>query len=387
MKPRIVFATTVFQDVATGPGMYAQYLWQAFGDDPEIEFHLVAPAAEERHPRLHTLDAADTAGSIYERIAHRALQVAGQREGTIIHSNAAHASGAFVGYAGPWAVQVNDYEVADVTRHMAATLLGKGPRRLASLLWRRRQERRVVAATCEVVCNSQYTRQRVLDAYGADADRVCTIYKAVDTQAFKRPAALGADPLGGRKGPRIALVGTNWQLKGLDTLLKAMPRLLHRHPRATLAVAGAPRDSVNVRMIDLYRRLNLGDSVTFVGRLDRSALAAMLWHSDLFVLPSRCEGFGVAVLEAMGAGVAVVASNVGGLPEIVGHRWGVLVEPDQPQALAEAIDALLSDDARRGQLAAAGPQRAGEFDLQHMISGVRALYSRLNGGGDRQQHG
>ncbi|MCE5278162.1 MAG: glycosyltransferase family 4 protein [Planctomycetaceae bacterium] len=377
---RIVFATTVFDEVANGPAMYAQYLWQAFRDDPDLEFHLVAPAAAQTHPRLHTLDGADTRGSLYHRIGRLAMRVAaGYERSTIIHGNIAHAMFQFVNYPGPWAVQVNDYEVADVAAHLAGTLVRKGPRRLMSLLWRRVQEQKVIPAATRVVCNSNYTRRRVLEAYRPEESRVCTIYKAVDTSCFIRPGVLPPDPLPQRPaGGRLVLVGTNWQIKGLDILLRSMQQLLARRGDLSLTVAGSPQGRANARMVALCAQLGLQDRVHFVGRLDREALKVLLWYSDLYVLPSRSEGFGVSVLEAMSAGVPVVVSRVGGLPEIVAdQQWGVLVEPEDPRALAGAVEQLLGSAPRRQALSAAGAQRATAFGLHRMIDQVRALYEQL----------
>jgi glycosyltransferase involved in cell wall biosynthesis len=377
-RMRVIFATTAFEQVATGPAAYARYLWDAFGDDDEIEFHLVAPSAAESHPRLHAVGGRGR--QVYARVAAKARELAAGREReTILHGNAAHAMYDLRNYPGPWAVQVNDYEVAELWPRAGRILRRRGWRRLASLIWRRRRERRVARSATRVVCNSEYTRQAVRRAYGLDAARAIAIHKGVDTAALARPASLPPDPVPGRPaGGRIAFVGSHWQIKGLDVLLGAVYRLVAGGLDVTLAVAGEDRSPGAGRMRRMCERLALGDRVRFAGRLGRGELAALLWHSDVLALPSRQEAFGVAALEALAAGVPVVASRVGGLPEIVRDgRDGVLVEAEDPAALAGAIAEVLGDDRRRREMAASGPERAAEFGTDRMVAAVREMYRSM----------
>jgi len=381
---RVLFVTTVFDEVQTGPGLYAHDLWRAFRDDPEVEFHVVAPRGAcrqaglaEPHPRLHAVDPADRSGRLYHRVARKARKLAAAfAPAPIVHGNAAHAMAGFVGYAGPWLAQVNDYEVATLWRHALGTLWRHGPARVASLAWRRRRERRVVRSATRVICNSDFTRRAVLSAYGPAESNVLTIHKAVDVSAFAPPADLPPDPLPDRaRYGRLAFVGANWQIKGLDVLLKALARLWRLPGPVTLAVAGQDPSPTGARMRRLCRKLGLQRHVFFLGRLDRRQLAALLWHSDVFVLPSRQEAFGVSALEALAAGVPVVASNVGGLGEILRDgREAVLCPPGDPMALAEALVRVLVHPGFRRRLIQAGLKRADPFDLPHMIRAVRELY-------------
>ncbi len=262
---------------------------------------------------------------------------------------------------------------------MVDRFLSQGLRSLLSLIWRRRQEKRVVRAATRVVCNSQWTMQRVLDAYHPAPKRVITIYKAVDVTAFKRPAVLPPDPLGNRpRGARLILVGTNWHIKGLDILLRALPAVAESFGDVSLTVVGPEVCKANTKIKALSGRLGLADRVDFIGRVSRRDLPALLWHCDVALLPSRREGFGVAALEAMAAALPVVASRIGGIPEIIsGPDHGVLCEPGSAEPLAGGIRKVLGDEAYRARLGGAGPLRAREFGLDRMIQAVRRLYLEL----------
>lgn len=155
--------------------------------------------------------------------------------------------------------------------------------------------------------------------------------------------------------------------KGLDVLLRAVAEL--RDARLVVALAGEGPEAPALRA--LVSSLQLGESVRFLGRRDDAG--DLLAACDLFVLPSRAEGLGVAALEALGAARPVVASRVGGLADLIEHeRNGLLVPPDDVVALAAAIARLRDDTPLRTRLAAAGPARVdagyrpGQYVARHL---------------------
>ena len=125
----------------------------------------------------------------------------------------------------------------------------------------------------------------------------------------------------------------------------------------------------------LAGRLGLGDRVRFLGRVDD--VAPVLAAADLVAAPSLAEGLGVAVIEAMAAGRAVVASAVGGIPESLRDGVeGILVPPGDAPALAGAIERCLADAGLRERLGAAGQARAAQFSTLAMASGTESIYER-----------
>jgi glycogen(starch) synthase len=144
--------------------------------------------------------------------------------------------------------------------------------------------------------------------------------------------------------PYVLSIGNLTHKKGFDLLIEAFARVRRAHPRVDLVVAGNGHEFG--RCERLASQLDLRDAVTFLGRVDRSTVPALLNGCEFFVLPSRREPFGIVLLEAMAARKAVLATKVGGVPEIVTDmKSGLLVEPQSAEALAEGMDTLLRDAA------------------------------------------
>ena len=160
--------------------------------------------------------------------------------------------------------------------------------------------------------------------------------------------------------------------KGLDVLLEALARL-PANVRLCIAGEGPEREALEARAV----AIGVEGRVTWLGR--REDLPDLLAASDLFVMPSRAEGLGIAALEAMTAGRAVVASRVGGLGElVVDGETGRLVPPEDPEALAGALGELCADSQLRERYGGAGPARVAEgFLPHHMVDAYEELYREV----------
>ena len=152
--------------------------------------------------------------------------------------------------------------------------------------------------------------------------------------------------------------------KRLHVLLEAAALLRSRIPRLSVRIVGNGPEGGRLRA--LRRRLRLEDTVHFLGNISRRELARAYNRADLFCLPSVQEGFGVVFLEAMAAARPIVASRAAAVPEVVPQ--GVLVEPDNAEALAAGIQSLYRAPEFRAELAAAGTARVEQFDAPRVAA-------------------
>jgi glycosyltransferase involved in cell wall biosynthesis len=372
---RVVFVTSVFEQTDTGPATYARYLWAELRDDPDIEFHLVAPSVSETHPRIHV--SGDGVGSLelYRRLQQTARTVVERLPANlVIHGNSTHSMARLLDYSSRMIVQVNDYETALAPRSVPLMIFRRRVRQAASTSWRYVQERRVLRRVRLALCNSRFTAEAVRRSYGLSDDRCAVLHKAVDTSAFSRPALVpGRAQSATSTGPIVLFVGTDWRRKGLDVLIEAFARLGPAFASASLWVVGPSPDDTELGA--LLKRAQLGERALILGQAARSEVAEYLWRSDVFVLPSRREALGVAVLEAMAAGVPVIATEVGGIPEIIrSSTEGLLVRPDDVGQLTDALHLVLEDASLRQSLSSTGHHRAEDFSVGAMVAGLREIY-------------
>jgi glycosyltransferase involved in cell wall biosynthesis len=164
--------------------------------------------------------------------------------------------------------------------------------------------------------------------------------------------------------------------KGLDTLVEAFLQL--KTPGARLHIAGA-MTSLDKKFVSSLRQ-KLGDRADFLPNLDRAAKADFLRRLTVFSVPATYgEAFGLYVLEAQAAGVPVVQPRHGAFPEVLAATGGgLLCEPNQPAALAAALDGLLADPARARQLGTAGRRAVQEkFSTSAMIANTAAILQKV----------
>jgi glycosyltransferase involved in cell wall biosynthesis len=243
------------------------------------------------------------------------------------------------------------------------------PTRLANAVTMRRNN--AVIAVSESVAKSMRS-SRVRRFLTGSEPRV--IYHGIDESAVRSgPAARRAarDALGyGEDARLIGTVGSLTAKKDQATLLRALA-LTGTEARLVLMGDGPLKQELH----DLVRELGLSEHVTLLGV--RTDVQLLLPGFDLFILPSRHEGLGLVLLEAMAAGVCCIGTDVGGIPEVIEDGVnGVLVPVADPPAMAAAIDALLTDDARCRRLAEAGKKSVASFSISRAMAEVAAIYDR-----------
>jgi sugar transferase (PEP-CTERM/EpsH1 system associated) len=218
-----------------------------------------------------------------------------------------------------------------------------------------------------IVCVSEDSGQLSIRE-GIDPQKVSTIRNGIDLVRFacRQPNHGGPAVLVARLSPE----------KDVETLLRATALVLRTWPDFRLNIVG---DGVSRRKLEeLAAQLELGDHVCFFGEVQ--GIPDLLSQAAMFVLPSLTEGISLTLLEAMAGGLPVVATAVGGNPEVVKDgETGLLVEPRSPKPLAEAISRLHTHPELARQMGAAGRRRAEEcFDVRRMIGQYESLYCVLH---------
>jgi glycosyltransferase involved in cell wall biosynthesis len=165
--------------------------------------------------------------------------------------------------------------------------------------------------------------------------------------------------------PYILCIAMHNEKKGLDVLLRAFARLQDTEGPLNLVLVGD--GPLRGQLEKLSVSLGISEKVQFLGRRGRDRVKQLLHACTVFVLPSRSEPFGIAIIEAMACKKPVIATTAGGIPEIVENgKNGILVPPENPKALAEAILSVLKDEILRNRIAANGHSTVIErFRLEH----------------------
>jgi glycogen(starch) synthase len=212
---------------------------------------------------------------------------------------------------------------------------------------------RVIGEADWVVGVSHAVLREACELVPAASARSSVIYHGVEL----RPAtgeSPSVDP------PILVCLGRLVRDKGFDVAIAAMSQLRRLVPAVRLVVGGDGPEAAALQ--ERVRELGLGDRVVFAGPVAPGDVPAFLTRASVVVMPSRAEGFGLVALEAAAVGRPVVAARVGGLPEVIeSEKTGLLVEPDQPAALAQAVFRLLSDPARLRGMGDAARARAREI--------------------------
>jgi alpha-1,3-rhamnosyl/mannosyltransferase len=257
-----------------------------------------------------------------------------------------------------------------VTIHDIAPVVHPDPRRRRAWKnwkWRRRYARTVRESTL-LLCVSRFTRDEVHRVFGVPLERMRAVQLAADdgvgTPDAAQHDAATLERLGVR-APFVLAVGAAERRKNLGLLERAMPQAVARVPELTLALAG-PR---NKRLVGA----DLAPWKRTLGFVTAAELATLYRSAACLVIPSRYEGFGLPVLEAMRLGTPVICTRASSLPEVGGDA-AAYVDPDDDAGLADAIVRVTSDAGLRAGMAAAGISWAARFTWDATARGTLAAF-------------
>jgi glycosyltransferase involved in cell wall biosynthesis len=226
----------------------------------------------------------------------------------------------------------------------------------------------------EIFAVSEGVRRHCIEVDGIDPPRVCTIYNGLDVNKYlpRRQTAPGR--------LTVTTVGNIRHVKGHDVLIQAAALVLAQCPGVSFSIAGEILEpGYFAELQRLVTELGIDESFHFDGGVRN--VSQHLAGADIFVLPSRSEGFSNSILEAMACSLPVIATDVGGNPEaVLNEVTGYIVPPENPAALARCILHLSGDRALCRSLGAAGRARAEErFSTEAMMQQVTLAYRRLLG--------
>jgi glycosyltransferase involved in cell wall biosynthesis len=229
-----------------------------------------------------------------------------------------------------------------------------------------------------IVAVSDHARRHHLEHLRLPPAKVMTLYNGIPTDRFRVAAGDRAEVRAEFGIPADAAVIVTVAVlrppKGIADMLTALPEVAARVPGACYLIVGD--GPARAELEDQARRQDLEGRVHFAGR--RADTPRMLAAADLFVLPSHTEALPTVVAEAMAAGLPVVATRVGGTPEMVSAETGQLVEPHRPDQLAAAVGAVLGDADGAARMGSRGRAVAAErFDLHRQAGALVELYRGL----------
>jgi glycosyltransferase involved in cell wall biosynthesis len=243
--------------------------------------------------------------------------------------------------------------------------------------FRRRFSRRLFPCWGKkVIAISAQVKEHLLRDFKVDEEKIALIHNGIDVERFRRQKTEDRrqtrQALGLGSGQIVGIIARLSEVKGHLYLLEAMSRVLQQLPQAQLLIIGEGR--IKTDLLRLSQRLKMGKSVFFIPSLkDTTAALAMM---DVFVMPSLQEGLGLALMEAMACGCAVIGSDVGGIRALIRDGTnGLLVRPKDPEDLSRKLLFLLGDAQKRKSLG----ENAQQFIAQHfsqskMVAETKGVY-------------
>jgi MMP alpha-(1->4)-mannosyltransferase len=312
----------------------------------------------------------------FSRRVHKILS---RRRGDfdIVHDNQCMGPGIASLVADGWPLLETLHHPITVDRSIALDHTSGFVKRLTTRRWFGflRMQVRVLRSLPAVLTVSHNSKVDINAQMGVPLDRLTVVPVGVDHQVF-RPY----DDVVKRPGRLMVTSSSDVPMKGLVPLLEAIAKLRVERD-VELLVIGRPR--AGGRVATTLERLGLSDIVTTISGVSDEELARLYGEAEVAIVPSLYEGFSLPAIEAMACAVPVVATTGGALPEVVGvsGETGLLVAPNDPEALVDAIRRLLDDAALREELGRRGRERVMErFTWQVTARGTAACYDAILNG-------
>ena len=234
----------------------------------------------------------------------------------------------------------------------------------------------------KVVTVSQDIKGSIIDVLKTNPRRIEVIYEGVDLEIFKQARANKEALVKSYScsSPYILFVSTLYEYKNVDKLIRAFALAGKKGQISQkLVIVGGDHDCNTEKLRAIARDNGIQDEVIFTGPLKIETVAMFYKNADLFVFPSSVESFGLPPLEAMASGTPVIGSNRTSVPEIIGDA-GLIVDPDDINALADAILRVLSDNHLRTSLVAKGYERIRQFSWDKTAERILEIITQVHNG-------
>jgi glycosyltransferase involved in cell wall biosynthesis len=222
-------------------------------------------------------------------------------------------------------------------------------------------EKNIFKKSKAVIAVSDYVKKEIINYYEIQSNKVITIHNGIDLKEFNDVRRIGLkDKLG--VSNIILFMGGYSKRKGIHILLKALAEIKEKD--WILIIVGGGDLKSKKEIIDLINSLNIKNKIINFSNISRELLKSILFEADIFVHPALYEPFGIAVLEAMATGKAIIATRIGGIPEILANS-GILINVCSEE-LKNALELLISDLELRKKYFTLAKERAKNFNWAHI---------------------
>jgi glycosyltransferase involved in cell wall biosynthesis len=262
--------------------------------------------------------------------------------------------------------------------HPGETSWGGKKRKTMRRMYDRFVARDVIKEAERIICVSEGERRYALES-GFDPDKTVIVSDSVDITRFE---SLQEGEFRQRYGLNdsefVLFVGRLAKNKGLEHLVSAIPIVLEQYPDTKFVLLGEDERMKEI-LLQRARELNVKESLIFTGALDYQSVSSAFLDCTVFVLPSQYEAFGIVLAEAQAARKPVVATKVGGVPNVVRDRkTGILVDYGNPKDLAMAINSFLGDPEKRNAFGESGFEWiAQNFSIDKVVDRLEDVYNEV----------
>jgi glycosyltransferase involved in cell wall biosynthesis len=382
MKRRSVvyLLSHMYDNVSGGAGTYAHYLYNIFKNSNDFDFDFILVTHDVNKSSKNILKTKDY-NDFYQNIEeyYKAVKIHSKGyEDVIVHANTAIELYFFKKTNFKLIANVNDYEVVDIYKFIPNFLLWYKVSAVNKILGKikaRYYEKNVLNRVDLIMTNSNYTKNRIIKGYDLPKNKIAVIHKAVDISLFNSEG----DSLNikNNKLKTILFVGTDWQKKGLKELLEAIRLLKNDNYYLILTILGIKNENERNKIKKIVDELNL-DNVNIHGLVSRNKISTYYMNSDLFVLPTKLEAFGVSYIEAMSSGLFIIGSNLGGVPEIIKSNVnGLLLDCITREEISSKIKMFLDNEIDIEKITFQARKTANSFKSEVMLGKIYKKYLDL----------